>query len=308
MIKQTAIAIVTLLLVIIGGCSQGNAVQDNGKIKVVTTVGMITDIVENVGGDYVEVTGLMGPGVDPHLYKASEGDVQTLADADIIFYGGLHLEAKMSEIFEEMDARITTVPVSKNIPREKLLDFIGYPGQYDPHIWFDVSLWMSATETVRDTLIEYDPEHKERYDANADAYLQKLKELDNYVRQKVGELPEDKRILVTAHDAFHYFGKAYGFEVVGLQGISTQSAAGTGDVQRLVGFIVEKKIRAIFVESSVPERNIKAVKEAARAKGWDVAIGGELFSDAMGNQDTFEGTYIGMVTHNIDTIVNALTP
>ncbi len=275
-------------------------------IQVVTTIGMITDIVKNVGGERVHVIGLMGPGVDPHLYKASEGDVTRLAEADVVFYGGLHLEAKMAEVFERMQGRVTTVAVTDKIDRGLLLAPPEFEGAYDPHVWFDVRFWMQAVESVRDTLAQVDPVNAGRYESNTRAYLAELEALHEYVTARAASVPPEQRVLLTAHDAFNYFGRAYGFEVRGLQGISTATEAGTADVQGLAGFIAERKIRAIFVESSVPQRTIEAVQAAVGAKGFDVQIGGELFSDAMGDPGTPEGTYIGMVRHNIDTIVDAL--
>ncbi|MCR4336596.1 MAG: zinc ABC transporter substrate-binding protein [Candidatus Omnitrophica bacterium] len=277
-----------------------------GKIKVVTTIGQITDIIKNIGGPYVEVQGLMGAGVDPHLYKASESDVRKLSNADIIFYNGLHLEAKMEEIFEKMSNRITTVALGEAVPKEMRLDSVNYPGHYDPHIWFDVAFWMMVSEKARNEMIKLDPAHQEYYHQQTASYLENLKKLHEYVQKRALELTKEQRVLVTAHDAFRYFGRAYDFEVVGLQGISTQSEAGTADVKRLADFIAERKIKAVFIESSVPERNIRAVQDAVKSRGWDVKIGGELFSDAMGNEGTFEGTYVGMVTHNMDIIVGAL--
>jgi manganese/zinc/iron transport system substrate-binding protein len=276
------------------------------QIRVVATIGMITDIVQNVGGERVTVTGLMGPGVDPHLYKASEGDVTSLSEADVIFYNGLHLEAKMGEVLEQMGDRIKTVAVTEGVDESLLLSPPEFEGAHDPHIWFDVSLWMEAVRSVRDTLIEMDPQSRDLYRGNADAYLIELEKLHDYVHDRATSVPDDKRVLITAHDAFNYFGRAYGFDVRGLQGISTATEAGAGDVQELASFIAEKKIPAIFVESSVPVRSIEAVQAAVRAKGYEVTIGGELFSDAMGNAGTEEGTYTGMVRHNIDTIADAL--
>lgn len=275
-------------------------------IQVVTTIGMITDIVKKVGGERVHVIGLMGPGVDPHLYKASEGDVTRLAEADVVFYGGLHLEAKMAEVFERMQGRVTTVAVTDKIDRALLLAPPEFEGAYDPHVWFDVRFWMQAVESVRDTLAQVDPANASRYESNTRAYLAELEALHEYVTARAASVPPEQRVLITAHDAFNYFGRAYGFEVRGLQGISTATEAGTADVQGLAAFIAERKIRAIFVESSVPQRTIEAVQAAVGAKGFDVQIGGELFSDAMGDPGTPEGTYIGMVRHNIDTIVDAL--
>lgn len=285
----------------------GNTDLSQRTINVVTTIGMITDIVQNVGGERVQATGLMGPGIDPHLYKASEGDVARLQQADIIFYNGLHLEAQMGGVLERMaDGRIRTVAVTDPIDRAVLLAPPEFKGNYDPHAWFDVTLWMKATEQVRDTLAEADPGSAALYQANAERYLGELADLHAYVQAQADRVPADKRVLITAHDAFNYFGRAYGFEVRGLQGISTESQASTSDVQGLADFITEREIPAIFVETSVPQRTIEAVQAAVRDRGFDVQIGGSLFSDAMGNPGTPEGTYIGMVRHNIDTIVGAL--
>ncbi|MFC0214237.1 metal ABC transporter solute-binding protein, Zn/Mn family [Paenibacillus chartarius] len=278
-----------------------------GKLKVTTTIGMITDIVKEVGGEHVEVTGIMKAGVDPHLYKASEGDIGKLDRADVIFYNGLHLEGKMVEIFEKMSKSKKTVAVSSGIDEAKLLAGDPQLGTaHDPHIWFDVKNWMSAVETVRDELAKVDSAHADSYRANADAYLKKLEELDAYAKAQIGSIPEQQRVLVTAHDAFGYFGRAYGIKVMGLQGISTASEAGTKDVTELRDFLVSNKIKAVFIESSVPRKAIDAVIQGAKEKGHTIVIGGELFSDAMGEDGTPEGTYIGMVRHNVDTIVKAL--
>lgn len=288
------------------GSGQGDDLSQR-RIRIVATIGMITDVVANVGGDRVEVTGLMGPGIDPHLYKASEGDVARLQRADIIFFNGLHLEAQLAEVLERMDdARIRTVAVTDPIDRDTLLASPVYQGQYDPHVWFDVSLWMATVGQVRNTLAEADPGSAALYQANAERYLEQMTELHAYVQAQAQRVPADKRVLITAHDAFSYFGRAYGFEVRGLQGISTQAQASAADVQALADFIAERQIPAIFVESSVPQRTIEAVQAAVRDRGYDVQIGGSLFSDAMGSTGTPEGTYLGMVRHNIDTIVNAL--
>ena len=303
--------IVGLLSFLVIGCSSNDSsnVGDTGKqeLKIVATTGMIADMVSVIGGDRVRVKGLMGPGVDPHLYKASAGDVALLSKADVIFYNGLHLEGKMAEIFEQMNKRgISTVAVADGVNPNDLLAPPEFKGNYDPHIWFDVDLWSDTVGTVKETLIEQDPQNTQQYNKNAEAYLEELSELNEYVLQRANSLPEDKRVLITAHDAFNYFGRGYGFEVKGLQGISTESEAGTADVQGLAAIIVERQIPAIFVESSVPPRYIEAVQAAVKSKGLDVRVGGELFSDAMGNPGTPEGNYIGMVRHNINTIVDAL--
>jgi manganese/zinc/iron transport system substrate-binding protein len=277
------------------------------KVHVVTTTGMIADIVRNVGGWRVEVSALMGPGVDPHLYKASEGDVLQLQEADVIFYNGLHLEAQMGRVLERLNEfGLKTVPVTEKIDPSLLQSPPEFAGNYDPHVWFDVTLWMQAVQPVKETLVEIDPANRSTYEANADAYLLQLAELHQYILDRASSIPAEQRVLITAHDAFKYFGRAYGFDVRGLQGISTEAQAGTADVQTLAGFIVERQVPAIFVESSVPQRNVEAVQAAVQARGFDLAIGGSLFSDAMGTEGTPEGTYIGMVRHNIDTIVDAL--
>jgi manganese/zinc/iron transport system substrate-binding protein len=310
MSKKRLILAVLLLALLLAACGQP-ADQPGGdlsarQIRVVTTIGMITDVAQNVGGERVSVTGLMGPGVDPHLYKASEGDVSSLSEADVIFYNGLHLEAKMGEVLEQMGGRVKTVAVTNGVDESLLLSPPEFEGAFDPHVWFDVTLWMKTVETVRDTFVEVDPGSADLYRANAQDYLAKLEELQAYVQDQTARVPQQQRVLITAHDAFNYFGQAYGFEVRGLQGISTATEAGTGDVQALADFIAESQIPAIFVESSVPVRNIEAVQAAVQARGFQVSIGGELFSDAMGDWGTEEGTYVGMVRHNVDTIVGAL--
>lgn len=275
-------------------------------VQVVTTVNFITDLVQQVGGNRVRVTGLMGAGVDPHLYKASAGDVRRLQQAHLIFYGGLHLEGKMVELLERLPRAIA---VTDAIPRERLIRPPGgFQGQYtyDPHVWFDVTLWQLTVDRVRDALSRVDPAGSAYYQASAAAYRQRLAQLDAFIRQQIALVPPQQRVLITAHDAFSYLGRRYGLEVRGLQGISTVSEAGARDVQELVEFIVQRRIRAIFVESSVPRRPIEAVVAAAQARGWNVVIGGQLFSDSAGNPGTPEGTYVGMMEHNIRTIVNGL--
>lgn len=306
------VACVALIVLLLAGCgfsddtSSTPASLNDGKLDIVTTIGQITDIVQIVGGEHVATHGLMGAGVDPHLYTASEGDVELLQNADVIFYNGLFLEAQMAEVLEQIGESKTSVAVSKNIDSSLLLPWAQYADEFDPHIWFDVTLWMKAVETVRDTLAQVDTKNAEAYKTNAANYLKQLKELDTYIKVQVERVPETQRVLITAHDAFNYFGKRYGFEVRGLQGISTASEAGTADVRELANFIVANQIPAIFVESSVPRRNVEALQAAVDAQGYKVEIGGSLFSDALGNPDTPAGTYIGMVRHNIDTIVGAL--
>jgi manganese/zinc/iron transport system substrate-binding protein len=304
--RKSFLLVFLSLLVACSPATQAGDEDSGSPIQAVATIGMITDIVQIVGGERVEVAGLMGPGVDPHLYKASEGDVALLANADIIFYNGLHLEAQLGEVLERMQAQASTVAVTDGIDRSLLLTPPEFQGAADPHVWFDVTLWMAAVETVRDSLSELDPEGAEMYAQNSSNYLSELEDLHQYVQSQAERVPGDKRVLITAHDAFNYFGRAYGFEVRGLQGISTATEVSTADVQELAAFIVEREIPALFVESSVPQRTIEAVQAAVRSQGFDVQIGGQLYSDAMGDPGTPEGSYTGMVRHNIDTIVAAL--
>lgn len=273
-------------------------------INVVCTTGMVADLVRNVGSDKVKVTQIMGDGVDPHLYKASPGDVNLLNGADTIFYSGLHLEGKMADVFVRMARKKPTFAVTEYIPESRVLD--NPEGAFDPHLWFDVSLWRDAVGVVRDALKAYDPKHADEYQSRADAYQAELAKLHDYAKTQLATVPKAQRVLVTAHDAFRYFGRAYDVEVKGIQGISTESEAGVKEVNVLVDFLVEKKIKAVFVESSVSDKNVRALLEGCRAKGHTVVIGGELFSDAMGKDGTPEGTYTGMVRHNVDTIVKAL--
>jgi len=292
----------------IAGCGTVRTASDaQGKVQVTTTIGQLTDMVERIGGEHVEVAGIMPSGVDPHLYKATQGDIKKFEQADIIFYNGLHLEGKMTEVFEEMAEQKPTIPVAEAIDPAMLIPVSADGSQgYDPHIWFDVKLWMQAAETVRDELAELDPAHASSYEANAETYLKELEALDAYAREEIGAIPERQRVLVTAHDAFGYFGRAYGIEVRGLQGISTAAEAGSKDVTDLRDELIERGIKAVFVESSVSSRAITAVIEGAKTLGHDIREGGMLYSDAMGEAGTEEGTYVGMVRHNVDTIVAAL--
>jgi len=304
---KRALLLITLAALLLASCSGAASGADNsGRLRVAATTGMIGDAAQIIGGDRVQVTTLMGPGVDPHLYKASAGDVTSLSQADLILYNGLHLEAAMGDVLAEMDARSPTVAVAEAIPSDQLLAPPEFEGQYDPHVWFDVSLWSLAVERIAEALIETDPSGESVYRSNAASHLNILQQLDQYVLDQAGLIPADRRVLITAHDAFNYFGRRYGFEVRGLQGISTATEAGTADIQGLADFISDRQIPAVFIESSVPVRSIEAVQAAVRSRGFEVAIGGELFSDAMGDPDSIEGTYLGMVRHNIDTIVAGL--
>ena len=276
------------------------------KIAITTTTNVITDLVENIGGDHVSVTGLMGPGVDPHLYRPSASDVKSLQNADIIFYNGLDLEGKMGDIFVKIGREGTSVwAVSENIPPESLL-ILDANGNFDPHIWWDVELWTEAAKVVATGLKEYDPNNSENYEKNLLEYLNQLDSLNSNNLNKINSIPSEQRVLVTAHDAFQYFGHAYGFEELAIQGWSTDSEAGIREIQNLADEISKRKIKALFVETSISPATIEALKAAVQDKGHDIVIGGELFSDAIGEKGTAEGTYIGAFTHNIDTIVKAL--
>ncbi len=302
--KIKAIVLFSLLLTF--SCKKNNQETD-GKLKVVTTTSMITDLVKHIGQNHISLQGLMGSGVDPHLYKASEGDVSKLANADLIFYNGIHLEGKLVEVFEKMKQQNSnTQAIASAIDHNTLISSAAFQGNYDPHIWFDITYWKQATRFVVSKLSEAIPQQKESFEANGKMYIEALSQLELEITSIIATLPKEKRILVTAHDAFNYFGRAYGFEVVGLQGLSTATEAGVKDVQRLAAFIIEKNIKAVFVESSVPKRTIEALQAAVNAKGNKVNIGGVLYSDALGDFGTIEGTYIGMFKYNITTIVNAL--
>lgn len=277
-----------------------------GLLKITATTGMIADTARIVGGDHVEVQGLMGPGVDPHLYKATQGDLTKLSGADIVLYNGLHLEGRMADILVKMARRVQTVQVTATIPEDILREPPEFLGQYDPHVWFDVSMWKYVAEHTRDTFIEADPANAEDYTANEAAFQKELDDLHVYAKEQIATVPKEGRILVTAHDAFGYFGRAYDIDVVGLQGISTASEAGLQDIQNILNIIIKRKARAVFVESSVSRKNVEALIEGAESRGHPLVLGGELFSDAMGAAGTPEGTYIGMVRHNVDTIVGAL--
>ena len=276
------------------------------KIAITTTTNVITDLVENIGGDHVSVTGLMGPGIDPHLYRPSASDVKSLQNADIIFYNGLDLEGKMGDIFVKIGREGTSVwAVSENIPPESLL-ILDTNGNFDPHIWWDVKLWTEAAKVVATGLKEYDPENSENYEKNLLEYLNQLDSLNSNNLNKINSIPSEQRVLVTAHDAFQYFGHAYGFEELAIQGWSTDSEAGIREIQNLADEISKREIKALFIETSISPATIEALKAAVQDRGHNIVIGGKLFSDAIGEKGTIEGTYTGAFTHNIDTIVRAL--
>ncbi|MGP6087382.1 metal ABC transporter solute-binding protein, Zn/Mn family [Antarctobacter jejuensis] len=277
-----------------------------GTLTVVTTTGMIADAARQVGGDLVEVKGLMGAGVDPHSYRQTRSDIVALAKADVVLWHGLYLEAQMEDFLRELEERGTVTAVAEGLPRDLLLAHEDYQNKFDPHVWMTPRLWALVVENVRDALIAARPDAEETFRANTVAHLAELEALEAYVAGVLATVPEERRMLVTAHDAFNYFGNAYGFEVLGIQGISTQSEAGLQRIAELVDVLVERKIGAVFVESSVSDRNIRALIEGAASRGHEVVIGGELYSDAMGEPGTYEGTYLGMIDHNATVIALAL--
>lgn len=282
------------------GCSEP-------ELNVVATVGMIADVARNIGGTCVEVTALMGAGVDPHLYSATERDVESLFEADIIFYGGLNLEARLIGVFEQIEQGLgkAVIAVGEGIPEDLLLNDSNYDAP-DPHVWMDVQLWMYAAEAINEGLSASLPARAAYFAANADAYLSEMQSLDEYVRAQIARIPETRRVLVTAHDAFQYFSRAYDIEVYAPQGITTEAEVGVQDIRQTIGLLVERDIPAIFVETSVSPDVIEAIIAGAEAQGHEVIIGGALFSDAMGDEGTPEGTYLGMIRSNTDTIVAGL--
>ncbi len=312
MLRKLLLPVLLAAVVLIGGCARGDAgnqgAESGHPVPVVATTSMIADLVRTIGGDHVAVQGLMGPGVDPHLYKASEGDVARMAGAAVVFYNGLHLEGRMTEVFDQMGSlgKATVALAEVSVPDSLLLESSSFTGNYDPHVWFSVPLWGLVADRVAVELGRLDPDHAEVFVERAGAYRQTLQETHEYVQERVASVPEESRVLITSHDAFGYFGRTYGFDVRGLQGLSTATEAGTSDVQELAAFVAERRIPAIFIETSVPVRGIEAVREAVRARGFDVRIGGTLYGDALGGTGSGADTYVGMVRTNVDTIVEGL--
>lgn len=272
------------------------------KFTIVVTTSMLADAVRSIVGSAAQVHGLMGCGIDPHLYRARESDVHKLAAADLVIYNGLHLEGKMGQVLEGMNRFTHVINASRAIDQQDLRT-AEFEGLYDPHIWFDVTLWIAVVRYIQDTLMQLDHAHAAEYKKNGDDYIERLQQLHQYMQQRINEIVPEKRILITAHDAFGYFGDAYGFKVVALQGLSTDSDISTKDIQDLADYIVKKQIPTIFVETSIPQRSLLAVQHAVTAQGWQVVIGNELYSDALGDAESGAATYCDMVKHNIDSIV-----
>ena len=295
----------------ISGCANDAdgtpAAKRSGLYSIVTTIGMVNDIVRNVAGDKASVSGIIGEGVDPHLYKPTRNDVAALMQADVVFYSGLMLEGKMADTLIKIAGGGKSVfAVTELIDEAFLLEPEDMEGHFDPHVWMDVQGWIKAVEAVAVALGKFDESNADYYQANAKKYMDELAGLDEYVRESIASVPQKSRVLVTAHDAFNYFGRAYGLQVMGIQGLSTESEAGLEDLNKLIDFIVERDIQAVFVESSVSDKNVRALIEGAKSRGKTVKIGGELFSDAMGEPGTYEGTYVGMIDHNATIVTRSL--
>lgn len=309
-----------MLAALVAGCSSSNhatttsqsgartlIVDPDKPITVTATVGMVGDLVRTVGGDRVDVTQIMGAGVDPHLYKATRDDVQTMMNADVIFYSGLMLEGKMTDTLIKMAGAKPVIGVTEALDEETLLEPADFAGHFDPHVWMDVTAWSKCVDVIANELSAIDPPSEAGYRERANELLGKLIELDAYGKRVIATIPEDSRVLVTSHDAFNYFGRAYGLEVMGVQGISTESEAGLQRINELVDLLVDKQVKSVFVESSVPRKNIDSLVEGAESRGHVVQVGDqELFSDAMGKPGTYEGTYIGMLDHNITLVARGL--
>jgi len=278
----------------------------NTPLSVVATTGMIADTARRVGGDLAEVRGLMGPGVDPHAYRQTRTDILAMVRADLVLWNGLYLEAQMEDFFADLARKTSVVPVGEGVPAADLVSHDIYTERFDPHVWMDPTLWVHVVDAVRGAMTDAAPGNEDIFAERAGVYAEEVTQIADYAAGILATVPDQARILVTAHDAFNYFGRAYGFEVVGIQGISTESEAGVNRISTIVDMIVDRGVAAVFVESSVSDRSIRALAEGAAAKGHGLKIGGELFSDAMGEPGTYEGTYIGMIDHNATVIASAL--
>lgn len=275
-------------------------------LRVLTTTNLIADLAVSIGGPHVQVDSLMGPGVDPHIYRATQGDLRRLQEAEVVFYNGLHLEGKMHTVLEKLGLSRKVVAISSSIPTQNLRRPPEFEGGFDPHIWFDTKLWINAAQTVTSSLVQARPELRAEIEERAKNYVAELNKLDDWIRAEVSRIPAERRVLITAHDAFGYFGAAYGLEVIGLQGISTATEYGLQDVVRLVNLISSRSIPAFFVETSVSHKFVAAIRDGVSARGKNVTVGGELYSDALGGQGSPASTYLAMMRHNVSTIVGAL--
>lgn len=309
-LKASTFVVALAALFLLPQCEKAGETGDKGPssypIPVTATTGMIADIVRQIGGEHVVVTGLIGEGIDPHLYKPTRSDLVALSGADMIFYNGLKLEGKMEDTLRKMKSRGKPVVAITRDLEVKEGYLMGESAHPDPHVWMDVTGWLVTTETIASELSAFDPKHAEAYSTNLKNLIRELAALDKYARETLATIPQNQRVLITAHDAFGYLGRAYGIEVRGIQGVSTESEAGVKDIEKLVNYLVEQKIPAVFVESSISDQNVRALLEGAKARGHDVVMGGQLYSDAMGPTGTYEGSYLGMIDHNVTTITRAL--
>lgn len=305
-LRMMSIVMIAMSLML-AACSSNRPKEStsNDKIRIVTTIGQIAEPISVIGAEHVEVLSLMGPGVDPHLYNATQGDIQKLQSGDIVLYSGLHLEGKMGEVFEQIGKSKPVLGIAESIPEDRLLHNKG--GAIDPHVWFDIVLWKHALNAAVEEMKQFAPDYADYFETNKQAYFEQLDTLQAESKQKLSEIEKDKRVIVTAHDAFGYFGRSNEMQVVGLQGISTAAEIGISNINDTIGQLLEYNIPAVFIESSINPASINAVIEGAGSKGLKVKLGGELFSDAMGKEGTEEGTYLGMYKHNVDTIYKALT-
>ena len=301
--RLPCLAVALFTLFTLAACAPARNRTETGLTVTVTTT-MLLDLTQQIGGGCVNGQGLMGSGVDPHQYRASAADVIKMQQADVVIYSGLHLEGKMGDVLSSLEGCGKTVICAADGIDEELL--IQNDGVYDPHIWFDVTLWQKAAEEIARGLSAADPANAEAYAKNLASYTGQLEELEQYIKERANELEVEQRVLITAHDAFGYFGRAYGFTVMGLQGVSTAAEAGTSDVSRLAAFIAEKRIHAVFVETSLPIKSIEALQEAVHSKGFETTLGGTLYSDSLGDEANGENTYINAFKHNIDVIVDGL--
>ncbi|MGB5337451.1 MAG: zinc ABC transporter substrate-binding protein [Woeseiaceae bacterium] len=312
---RTLLAPLLVLLVAVGcdssavrpaASGMSRSADSGGPISAIATVGMVGDLVRSVGGEQVNVRQIMGAGVDPHLYKATRDDVQAIMQADMVFYSGLMLEGKMADTLIKVARSRPVIAVTEQIDSAQLLEPDDFAGHFDPHVWMDVAAWSKCVDVVADSLADFDPDHAAQYKANAESYKSELADLHQYGLDAIASIPADRRVLVTSHDAFNYFGRAYGLEVLGVQGLSTESEAGLQRINELVDLLVERRVPAVFVESSVSPKNIESLIEGAKSRGHQVVVGGELYSDAMGSSGTYEGTYLGMLDHNITLVARGL--
>lgn len=301
--RRMAVFGLTAILALPLGATRASA---DAPLQVVATTGMIADAARQVGGDLVEVQALMGPGVDPHAYRQTRSDIVAMTRADLVLWHGLYLEAQMEDFFQDLTRKRNVVAVADTLPREMLHAHDDYADKFDPHVWMNPTLWKEVVAAVQVALTDTRPDAADVFAANAAQHLAELEGLETYAETSMASVPENARVLLTAHDAFGYFGSAYGLEVLGIQGISTESEAGLNRISQLVDTLVDRNITSVFVESSVSDRNMRAVIEGAAAKGHKVTVGGELYSDAMGRDGTYEGTYVGMIDHNVTVIAGAL--